>query len=224
MRSATARKRGGDQVHSELGFRGSAESNRSHAAGITQIIGSEPTAEYAMELTENSCEFRYAWFAPPTYSPTCAAGSRGRVGLPGPERVLSHARFDVARFGLKIGSYSANHQARPASECVPVCPGAAIGIAHRQMSSEIPAVGLAQPVAKRLRSVHPQARRGWLLSLRDRAVFKLLYCNDLLTVLGESNLGVSSITFSNYYCTTSLIRGIVEDTAFERLCATSLVG
>ena len=54
MRSATAQKRGGGQVRGESAFRGSADGERSQAAGINQIIGTEPTAEFATELSEES--------------------------------------------------------------------------------------------------------------------------------------------------------------------------
>lgn len=54
MRSATAQKRGGGQVQGESAFRGSADGDRSQATSINQIIGTEPTPEFATELSDES--------------------------------------------------------------------------------------------------------------------------------------------------------------------------
>ena len=54
MRSATAQKRGEGRVRGESAFRGSADGDRSQPASINQIIGTEPSAEFATELSEES--------------------------------------------------------------------------------------------------------------------------------------------------------------------------
>lgn len=53
MRSATARKRGGGDVQGESVFLGSPDAD-SKSRGMNQIIGREPTAEFAAEICEES--------------------------------------------------------------------------------------------------------------------------------------------------------------------------
>jgi len=54
MRSAAAQKRGGGNVEGESAFAGLVEKDDSLGAGIEQVIGREPTADFAAEVSEES--------------------------------------------------------------------------------------------------------------------------------------------------------------------------